>query len=230
MTLNASLRALARTSGGREWRGSLLRSGSRIRIARRHHEPDFILSDGAGKIDQDHFATIFRGLLLCQQLEVSYQSKANSKPKERVLKPYHLCCFKSQWRLIAHDSASDEIRDFVVTPRRLKAIKMLNQSFTRPKDFDAHKHLSRHRDQELVEVTVKVARAGAHHVLERNWYGLKSCQEGADGSVEAVFEVGDMGEFKRYILAFGSDCEVLSPANFRNEIRREAELVLEHAP
>ena len=182
--------------------------------------------DGAGKIDQDQFATIFRGLLLGQQLAVSYQSKANSAPVERVLRPYHLCCFKHQWRLIAHDSKSDSIRDFVVTPRRLKSVKLLARTFKRPPGFDAHAHLSRHKDQSTREVTLRVARTGAHHVLERNWSGLRSTRDLAEGAIEAVFEVGDFGEFKRFVLAFGSDCEVLAPADFRNEIQEEARRVL----
>ena len=48
-----------------------------------------------------------------------------------------------------------------------------------------------------------------------------------DGSIEAVFAVGDLGEFKRFVLAFGGDCEVLEPADLRDEIIGEARKVLE---
>ena len=182
--------------------------------------------DGAGKIDQDHFAAIFRGLLLQQQLSVSYQSKTNAKPVERVLRPYHLCCFKHQWRLIAHDSIHDSIRDFVITPRRLKSVNLLNRSFKRPPDFDAHKHLRHYQEGKSRSVTLRIAASGVHHVLERNWNGLSSAGELPDGSAEAVFEVGDFGEFKRFVLSFGSDCEVIAPADFRMEIQEEARRVL----
>ena len=182
--------------------------------------------DGAGKIDQNHFAAIFRGLLLCRQLEVSYQSKASSAPVKRVLHPYHLCCFKHQWRLIAYDSKHDSIRDFVVTPRRLKSVKLLDRSFARPKGFNAHEHLSRYQHSKPQPVTLLVKAPGAHHVLERNWYGLRSVRELADGAVEAVFAVSDFGEFKRYVLAFGSDCEVLTPAEFREDILHESRKIL----
>jgi predicted DNA-binding transcriptional regulator YafY len=182
--------------------------------------------DGAGKIDQDHFATIFRGLLLSQQLEVSYQSKVSAAPKVRVLRPYHLCCFKHQWRLIAHDSRYDAIRDFVVTPRRLKSVKLLSRTFKRPADFNAHEHLSRHKDDLTQLITLRIAPAGAHHVQERNWYGLISTKELKGGTIEAVFKVADLDEFKRFVLAFGSDCEVLAPAAFREKIYEEARAVL----
>jgi predicted DNA-binding transcriptional regulator YafY len=182
--------------------------------------------DGAGKIDHDHFATIYRGLLLSQQLEVSYRSKASAGAVSRVLHPYHLCCFRHQWRLIAFDSQHEEIRDFVVTPRRLLSVKLLNRSFKRPANFDAHEHLSRHKDTKVQTVKLRVARQGAHHILERNWYGLVECMELPAGGVEAVFRVGDEGEFMRFVLTFGSDCEVLEPAAFREKIHTEARKVL----
>lgn len=182
--------------------------------------------DGAGKIDQDHFATIFRGLLLGQQLVVTYQSKASAAPVERTLHPYHLCCFKHQWRLIAYDGRHKEVRDFVVTPRRLKSVRLLNRTFRRPAKFNAHEHLSRHRDSTTQLITLRVAQPGAHHVLERNWHGLKATKELAGGVIEAVFEVGDEGEFLRYVLAFGSDCQVLEPAIFREKVLAEARKVL----
>ncbi len=182
--------------------------------------------DGAGKVDETHFAIIFRALLMSQQVEVSYRSKASAAPKTRVLLPYHLCCFKHQWRLIAYDSLSQEIRDFVVTPRRLFSVKLLNRTFRRPANFNAHEHLSRHKDTKTQSVKLRVAREGAHHVLERNWYGLVACQELPDGSVEATFKVGDEGEFMRFVLAFGQDCEVLEPAAFREKIHAEARAVL----
>ena len=182
--------------------------------------------DGAGIIDQDHFATIFRGLLLQQQLVVSYQSKANSAPKERTLHPYHLCCFKHQWRLIAFDSVHEAVRDFVVTPRRMKSVRLLSRPFKRPADFNAHEHLSRYKDSKIQSIKLKVSRAGAHHVLERNWYALLDAKELPDGSVEATFKVGDEGEFTRFVLAFGKDCEVLEPQSFREKIHAEAEAVV----
>ena len=91
--------------------------------------------EGAGVIDEEHFATIYRGLLLGQQLEVAYQSRASDRPVTRILHPYHLCCFKQQWRLIAYDSRHDEVRDFVVTKRRLHSVKLLDRTFKRPCEF-----------------------------------------------------------------------------------------------
>ena len=182
--------------------------------------------DGAGKIDEVQFATIYRGLLLNRQLEVTYRSKASAAPVLRVLHPYHLCCFKHQWRLIAYDSRHEAVRDFVVTPRRMQSVKLLSRTFTRPAEFNAHEHLGRHKDTKVQVVKLRVARAGAHHVLERNWVGLAECKELPCGGVEAVFKVGDEGEFMRFVLSFGRDCEVLKPAAFREKIQAEAQAVI----
>jgi predicted DNA-binding transcriptional regulator YafY len=182
--------------------------------------------DGAGRVDPDHFATIFRGLLLQQQLAVSYQSKSSTKPVERILHPCHLCCFKHQWRLIAFDTHREAIRDFVVTPRRFRSVKLLNRTFKRPPGFNPRKHLDRAIDGKTRQITLRVASAGAHHVLEREWAALKSAKDLTDGSVEAVFSVGDEGEFTRFVLSFGSDCQVIDPPDFRELILNEARKVL----
>ena len=182
--------------------------------------------DGSGKIDANHFTAIYRALIMRQQIEVTYQSKAGASPKRRVLHPYHLCCFKHQWRLIAFDNISEEIRDFVVTPRRLKKVKLLERTFTRPTDFKAHEHLSRRKDTKLQKVKLLIARPGVHHVLERNWQTLIDCREIPGGGVEATFEIGDEGEFTRFVLAFGQDCQVLEPKSFCEKILAEARAVL----
>lgn len=181
--------------------------------------------EGAGRIDPDTFAALFRALLLQQQVEVRYQSKQKSAASTRTLHPYHLCCYKHQWRLIALDGQSGSIRSFVVTPRRLKSVKLLNRTFKRPKPFHPHDHLSR-TDVPGHTITLRIGRDGAHHILERNWPGLRATREVEDGALEATFDIADLGEFKRFVLAFGSDCEVLSPAAFRDDIRDEARRML----
>lgn len=181
--------------------------------------------EGAGKIDPDTFATIFRALLLQQQIEVRYQSKLKAAASTRTLQPYHLCCYKHQWRLIAHDGKSGEIRSFVVTPHRLKSVTLLNRTFKRPKPFRPHDYLRR-SDVPVRAITLRIGRDGAHHILERNWPGLRATRALADGAVEATFEIADLGEFKRFVLAFGSDCEVVSPDDFREDIHNEARKVL----
>mgnify|MGYP003625883729 FL=1 len=108
----------------------------------------------------------------------------------------------------------------------MQSVKLLARSFKRPAKFNAHEHLSRHKDTIVQMVKLRVARLGAHHVLERNWYGLSECKELPGGSVEATFKVGDEGEFMRFVLAFGKDCEVLEPRAFREKIQAEARAVL----
>jgi predicted DNA-binding transcriptional regulator YafY len=110
----------------------------------------------------------------------------------------------------------------------MKSARPRLETFERPADFDYKKHVqeSTRDPASLVEVRLHIAKSGTHHLLERQWTGLKTVQKMKNGSVEAVFEVGDFGEFKRFVLAFGSDCEVLEPAGFREEIQAEARAVL----
>jgi predicted DNA-binding transcriptional regulator YafY len=49
----------------------------------------------------------------------------------------------------------------------------------------------------------------------------------AEGKVVVDFMVSHTGDIKRWILAFGSDIEVLSPKQLRDEIQKEATLMLD---
>ena len=182
--------------------------------------------DGAGKIDPDQFITVFRGLILQQALAVTYQGRRREQPSDRILEPLHLACLRNQWRLIAHDSKHGKIRSFVVTPRRLRKVKLLSKSFQRPKDFNPLHYLVHRKEEGVTAVTLRISAQGAHHILERSWVALKACRELPRGVIEADFEVGDLGEFERLILAFGKDCEVLRPESLRSRILEEAEAMV----
>ena len=181
-------------------------------------------TDGATKLDPVTFATIFRCLLSKTEVIISYQGKEDRAPRERTIRPYHLCCYRQQWRLIAHDKGADALRIFVVTPDRMMTARQGTKTFQRPKDLDP-KPLIPAQEKTATEIHLRIAQPGAHFVLERSWMSLASCRK-VDGSVEAVFMVRDMGEFKRFVLGFGSDCEVISPADFREQIHAEARMVL----
>jgi predicted DNA-binding transcriptional regulator YafY len=185
--------------------------------------------EGAGEIDAGDFTTIYRGLLLQQQIEVSYQSKTSAQPKKRILNPYHLCCFKNQWRLLAYDSHHKAVRDFVVTKRRLHSVRLLTKTFKRSPGFsrqEVHDHISGSQLDKMQEITLRVAKAGAHYIVEREWVGLQSKTELDDGSVLAVFRVRDTNDFMRFVLGFGRDCVVLGPEKFRKEIEAEAQGII----
>ena len=62
---------------------------------------------------------------------------------------------------------------------------------------------------------------GAHHIIERRWHDTQRETNLPGGAVEVTFALSDLKDITRWILGFGSDCEVLEPAELRATIAAE---------
>ena len=174
------------------------------------------------------FASLLTCLLDRMVLEVDYQAKEASAPKRRTLHPYHLACIENRWILIARDvskaGADDSIRTYVVA--RLTKPKWGEAQFKRPPHFDPSRYVSSafgaHSGEGKHLVRVRIAKIGAHHVLERRWHPTQVIKQEPGGSVVMEFTLSDLGDITRWILGFGADCEVLAPPALREVLATEA--------
>ena len=85
---------------------------------------------------------------------------------------------------------------------------------------------ARYEGEKTQTVILRISANGVPRVLERDWSGLQSVEKVAGGGITAHFSVGDMGEFERFLLAFGRDAEVLAPASLRRRLHEEARAML----
>jgi predicted DNA-binding transcriptional regulator YafY len=179
------------------------------------------------------FASILNCLLERRVLEVDYQAKAATAPKRRTLHPYHLACIENRWILIAREVGKAEadapIRTYVVA--RLAKPKWGEAQFKRPANFDASRYVSSafgaHSGEGKHLVRVRIAKIGAHHVLERRWHPTQVIKQEPGGSVVMEFTLSDLGDITRWILGFGADCEVLAPPALRDLLAGEAQRMVE---
>jgi predicted DNA-binding transcriptional regulator YafY len=54
---------------------------------------------------------------------------------------------------------------------------------------------------------------------ERNWHSSQQIQELANGNLELSLTLNSLEEIVPWILSCGKDCEVVSPAKLRREVR-----------
>ena len=97
--------------------------------------------------------------------------------------------------------------------------------FSRPADFDLHKHLAKsfgvfHGDSD-VHVKVRFSPTVARYVQESKWHASQELTKQKDGSVVAEFDLDHTEEIKRWILSFGRHATVLEPEQLRTEIIEE---------
>ena len=61
----------------------------------------------------------------------------------------------------------------------------------------------------------------ARWIRERKWHRSARVQEELDGALVLRLKVAETSELRRWILQFGSEAEVLSPASLRRAVGEE---------
>ena len=67
----------------------------------------------------------------------------------------------------------------------------------------------------------------AGYIKEKIWHESQKVEQQSDGSIIFEAEVAGTKEIKFWIMSWGSKAEVLEPESLRDEIREEAEVILE---
>jgi proteasome accessory factor B len=190
-----------------------------------------VRTPGAGIIsDVKVFRAVRLALLRSTELKIEYQKvwEGGSRAKVRAysprrLHPYHLACVANRWILVALDAEKNQIRTYVLA--RCRNPVVTQTEFQRPKDFKPEAYIGSSfgdwtgTGKRLVKL--RISAAGSHHVLERHWHDTQQVTPLPGGVVEVTFMLSDFNDLTRWILGFGSDCEVVEPPELRDAIAEE---------
>lgn len=163
-------------------------------------------------------------------VEISYRKAPGQTPERRILEPVHLACLWDEWYLVAWCRQRDDWRNFAVS--RVLEVVTLKQYFE-PRDFDPNEYYS-NRFQQMVgrkgearEVLIRFTKEESPWVLERQWHPRQEVKEESGGSIVLSFPAPDLYEVKRWVLQWGREAEVLAPEELRQELRKDAEALLQ---
>lgn len=180
-----------------------------------------------------HDVEIFRKLadavMKRKQIQVRYFTASREKESSRVIDPVHLALVNGEWYLIGYCHTRKERRTFV--PSRIKQLELTGKPFTPPHDFHIGNYLNgafsvvREEGEPVHEVKLRFARSAAKYIREKIWHGSQRSTVRADGSIELSMLLGSLIEVRRWILSWGSECEVLAPLELRKEIAHEAAII-----
>jgi predicted DNA-binding transcriptional regulator YafY len=105
---------------------------------------------------------------------------------------------------------------------RIRSVSVTPRSFERPEAESLETELGRGwdiiADQEPVEVRLRFSPAVADRVLETRWHPEQHTERQADGSLVWSTTVSGVIEIRLWILEWGDDVEVLSPADLRTDV------------
>ena len=161
-------------------------------------------------------------------VEFGYKKLDAKAYEKRTVEPWHLACVSGQWYLLGHDRTRKGRRVFVLA--RMRKVSLTGHEFSNPRRGEGEiQRLFRNSFQiwqseiaDLEQIVLRFSGRAAQLVRERNWHSSQQIQELADGNIELSLTLNSMEEIVPWILSWGKDCEVVSPAKLRREVRLQS--------
>jgi predicted DNA-binding transcriptional regulator YafY len=155
-------------------------------------------------------------------VEIIYKAVSTGRETARKVDPYQVWVMDGGFYLVGFCHLRQAVRTFSLD--RIKSFRLLEESFSFPKDFNLEDYLQTAfhvMRGEPTKVKVRFASRAAHVVRERIWHPSQELRELVDGSVDLSLEVPINYEIVSWILGFGSAAQVIQPLSLRKRIIEE---------
>lgn len=165
-----------------------------------------------------------------KKIEIRYHSLNKNEEKGRILEPYAVYFDPdgATLKLVAFDEKYGQPRVFSI--ERIKAVKELNNKFTRPKDFNLKEYLDENCFNgihgEPVTVRLKAKGITARIFAERKFHPSQTTIESkqrrgtSPETITIELRVAKGRGLVRFILSWLPDIEIVSPKEIREEVEK----------
>ena len=172
------------------------------------------------------FHRLLDALLKSRPVCIEYYSPHNDQSTTRDILPLHLLNYMGTWHIIAYCNVKKELRDFVLS--RIRFVGACENPVdarvpaARVKDY-IRETFGIFRGEKTQNVCLRFAADIAPWIAEQSWHPAQKSRIEKDGRLSLSIPVADFREIKREILRYGAQVEVVSPAELRNELKKEIE-------
>ncbi len=180
--------------------------------------------------DLDIFRQLADAVLHRRQLRMRYWTASRDAETTRTIDPWHLACIDGTFYLMAWCHTRRATRMF--SPGRIRELTETGESFQVPDDFqigdffDGTFKVVSDTSVPLQTVRLKFAPGAARYIREKIWHVSQKLEKLPNDSVVLELSLRSLIEVRRWILSWGSECEVLAPTELRADIQREAAAIL----
>jgi len=179
-------------------------------------------------LDLNVFDRLAKATTAGQQLELTYRKPGMRQTEQRVVDPYHLANINGEWFLFAFDHLRKDIRTFV--PSRIKSVRETGKMFDRHKKFSLDARLRNsfgvHAGHGAFEVVLRFHERVADYIREKKWHDSQQLRELADGGLELRLKLSSLLEVERWVLSWGGNATVVSPAELAEAVKASAKRIL----
>jgi predicted DNA-binding transcriptional regulator YafY len=170
--------------------------------------------DAAG---EKAFALLSSAERSSRSVSFGYRDK-EGRTSTRTVDPYGFVVSGGRVYCVAFDHARKDMRTFAID--NIEAPDVLGKTFVKPTDFDVEAYAAAsisgvmHGDG-VSEVRVYFAARVAKAASAAKVVAERQIERRDDGGVEIAYRVGDVDELVRWVLGWGAQAEILSPAAAR---------------
>jgi predicted DNA-binding transcriptional regulator YafY len=167
------------------------------------------------------FARVVEAAARRRRLTMRYTSLTRGgKTTDRTVDPYRVYNLHGDWYLAAFDHRRRRMLDFAL--HRIRTLEILDEGFAADPAFDFAAYMkdsfSIEKGAKPVGVAIRFAARQARWIRERRWHPTAKVQDLLDGGCVLRMRVAGLGEVKRWVMQFGAEAEVLSPASLRRAV------------
>jgi predicted DNA-binding transcriptional regulator YafY len=168
---------------------------------------------GAYLPDATVFSELAKAIQNKEVVEFGYKKLEAKAFEKRTVEPWHLACVSGQWYLLGYDRNRKAHRIFVLA--RMQKVSRTGRNFSNPRPAGSE-------IQRLFRNSFQIwqsENADLEQIVMRYWHSSQQIQELADGNLELSLTLNSLEEIIPWVLSWGKDCEVVSPAKLRNKVR-----------
>lgn len=173
---------------------------------------------GNKAFDNEKFALLKSAVIHCQNVKICY-ANANGEINERVVQPYKLAYKAREWYLKAFCTEKQDWRIFKLN--RILDLEVLEESFEH-RDFPG---LTEPSEGENEQITLRFPKEMAYRVYDE--FDKTQVRQEANGDLIASADMPQDAWLTGFLLSFGTQVEILSPAHLRETVARQAKLIYE---
>ncbi len=163
-----------------------------------------------------------------KSIDIVYYTMSRKKKSKRKVDPYRIWFFNGTFYLIGKCHLRGEVRIFALD--RIKILHLTKDSFVIPEDFNLDDFMRPSFgvfQGEPIKVKIWFHTDVAGYIKEKIWHESQEIHPQDDGSIIFEAEVAGTDEIRFWIMSWGASALVLEPESLRDEIREEAEAILE---
>lgn len=177
---------------------------------------------------QKWLMTIVTAMRDKKAITITYQSFWRDKSFTFAAYPYCLKLFKQRWYMLAASDGTDDLRIYSLD-ERMTNVEVTDEVFEIPSDFDSEEFFSNYfgviigTDWEPQIIKIKVVNDQVKYfdTLPLHASQQKVEEESDEEYTVYRYHLAPTHDFKRELLSWGSALEVISPEDFRQEIKKE---------